>query len=158
MMRVPIPAEWLKKHNEHLSRVEPGFKPYKDWADYMRRESRHATRSPRNAPYEEVLKKEMDIGLETTLTTVSHGRALSLGEGITLAEMDVPGVLVGRSIRDFGARHAPDLQIVLIRKERDKEGAQVREAIMPSASYVFERGDVLVVMGKEKDVKRLREG
>jgi CIC family chloride channel protein len=107
---------------------------------------------------EEVLKKEMDIGLETTLTTVSHGRALSLGEGITLAEMDVPGVLVGRSIRDFGARHAPDLQIVLIRKERDKEGAQVREAIMPSASYVFERGDVLVVMGKEKDVKRLREG
>jgi CBS domain-containing protein len=106
---------------------------------------------------EEVLKKEMDIGLETTLTTISHGRSLSLSDGLTLAEMEVPSPFIGKTIQEFGERYSPDLRIVLIRKEKISEGERSRDTIMPSTAYTFERGDTIVVMGGTEDVEKLRE-
>lgn len=39
MMTVPITEKWLDGYNELLTKHEPGFKPYKDWVDYMNRQA-----------------------------------------------------------------------------------------------------------------------
>jgi len=60
MMTVPWPQERIEKHNKFMLRVEPGFKPYKDWRDMFQRGASSATRSKGGTPYAEVAKKKLD--------------------------------------------------------------------------------------------------
>jgi trk system potassium uptake protein TrkA len=85
-----------------------------------------------------------------------------LGGEYTIAQINTPGELAGKTVIEANLRGKHSINLVTIKKvrtERDeKTGFEKRvETVMgvPNPDTVLEETDVLVVMGKEKDVKKL---
>ncbi|MGH7563040.1 MAG: chloride channel protein, partial [Gemmatimonadota bacterium] len=70
-----------------------------------------------------------------------------------MSRLPVPAELVGRSLRETGLRERYGISVIAIQRI-DPTGQETRVA--PRADTVLRRGDVLVVMGEEGAVGRLR--
>lgn len=85
-----------------------------------------------------------------------------LGGEYTIAQIRTPRVFAGRTVLDVNLRGEFNLNLVTIKKvsvEKDRKTGMERpvETIVgvPTPETMLEESDVLVVMGKERDVKRL---
>ena len=70
-------------------------------------------------------------------------------------EVPVPVTMLGKSLEEVKLRQKYGVSVIAIQRI-DKSGREHR--IAPHAETVLERGDVLVVMGEERSVERLRDG
>jgi CBS domain-containing protein len=100
----------------------------------------------------ELMKRDMVAGLSGSVTATAT-EEVHLGEGFRMAELDAPGAFLGRSIRDLDVRARYGAQVLLLR--RAGPGGDALE-ILPEPDTVVERGDHLVVLGREDDLERLR--
>ena len=71
-----------------------------------------------------------------------------------MMEIDAPGELVGRSIRELGVRARYGAQILLLKRPSATGGADTL-TVVPEPDTVVERGDRMVVVGRAADLKRL---
>jgi len=76
-----------------------------------------------------------------------------LPEKERMSRLAVPPDMVGRALRDSGLRDRYEITVMAIER-MDAAGREQR--IAPRADTVLKRGDVLVVMGEEQAVQRLR--
>ncbi len=76
--------------------------------------------------------------------------SLRLGEGLTLARLETPQSLVGRSLRQADLRAAFRLTVVAIRRPEDDEDR------LPDPAEPLRQGDLLVVVGRSEDIERFR--
>ena len=76
--------------------------------------------------------------------------SLRLGEGLTLARVETPAWLVGRSLRQADLRAAYRLTVVAIRRPEDDEDR------LPDPAEPLRQGDILVVVGRSEDIERFR--
>jgi len=78
---------------------------------------------------------------------------LEVSKGCSIVELVCPGEFVGKSIRDLGVRSKYGVTIVAIHKK----GKGGEETIMnPGPNEVIDRGDILVLIGRERDIHRLK--
>jgi CIC family chloride channel protein len=102
----------------------------------------------------ELMKRDMVStlggGLQATTTEEVH-----MGQGSLMTEMEAPGEFIGRSIREIGVRARYGAQILLVRR-LSASGSDGPLELVPEPDTVIERGDHLVVMGKSRDLERLR--
>ena len=78
---------------------------------------------------------------------------LEVSKGCSIVELVCPVEFVGKSIRDLGVRSKYGVTIVAIHK-KEKGG---EETIMnPGPNEVIDRGDILVLIGRERDIHRLK--
>ncbi|MEW6439754.1 MAG: chloride channel protein [bacterium] len=77
---------------------------------------------------------------------------LHLGQGLTIARMEVPRALAGRSLRDANLRAAYHLTVVAMRHPDDTADR------LPDPAEPLAADDVLVVVGKPSDLERFRLG
>jgi trk system potassium uptake protein TrkA len=78
---------------------------------------------------------------------------LEVSKGCSIVELVCPGEFVGKSIRDLGVRSKYGVTIVAIHKK----GQGGEETIMnPGPNEVIDRGDILVLIGRERDIHRLK--
>lgn len=75
---------------------------------------------------------------------------LRLGEGLTLARLETPRSLVGRSLRQTDLRATYRLTVVAIRRPEDDEDR------LPDPAEPLREGDTLVVVGRTEDIERFR--
>jgi trk system potassium uptake protein TrkA len=80
----------------------------------------------------------------------------SLFEGLSLAQVQAPNDLVGKKIGEIKFRQKYQCNIVVIKRQpvRAKGGAAI-ENILPEPEDTIRSGDVLVVVGSEKDIEKL---
>jgi trk system potassium uptake protein TrkA len=78
---------------------------------------------------------------------------LEVSKGCSIVELVAPNQFVGKSIKDVGVRSKYGVTIVAIhRTEKGRE-----QTIMnPGPNEVIDRGDILVLIGSERDVHRLK--
>ena len=108
-------------------------------------------------PEQEVAKT---LAKELSLTGVIE--YVPLGGEYVIAQVKTPADLVGKSILDANLRSDYNLNLVTIKKiltERDAQtgSERINETVMgvPSPDTVLDETDILVVMGRERDIKRL---
>ena len=78
---------------------------------------------------------------------------LEVSKGCSIVELVCPGEFVGKSIRDLGVRSKYGVTIVAIHKK----GKGGEETIMnPGPNEVINLGDILVLIGRERDIHRLK--
>jgi CBS domain-containing protein len=70
-----------------------------------------------------------------------------------MAKLPLPHEMVGRALRETGLRERFGISVIAIQR-MDASGQETRVA--PRADTVLRRGDVLVVMGEEGALERLR--
>jgi trk system potassium uptake protein TrkA len=79
---------------------------------------------------------------------------LEVSKGCSVVELVTPGIFAGRSIRDLGVRSRYGVTIVAIRKK--SEGGE-RTVMNPGPDEVIDKGDILVMIGHDLDLRKLKD-
>ena len=110
----------------------------------------------------EVIFPERDAAVRLAQRLVSPNvlEYLELAPGFSVEELAVPDRMSGLRLREAQIREAYNINIIGIRKKvtRMVKGRMTTEEVFnvtPSLEDVIEKGDVLVVVGKQEDLDRL---
>jgi trk system potassium uptake protein TrkA len=102
----------------------------------------------------EIIRPGMDIAyrLARRLTSPDILEFLPLGREYTIAQVNAPSSFIGKSLEELGLRRRHRADVIAVRKP-EEEGF----VIVPDADFVIQENDVLVFLGKETDLAKIRE-
>jgi len=115
---------------------------------------------------DEVVNPEKEMGLRTAQKIVTPGltELIPLSENAAIAELKVPDSFIGKDIYDLRVRSRYGINVIGIRRliensvsetSGDKDEEKPRNFILTfSPEDIFDKEDILVVAGKEEDVKK----
>jgi len=95
-------------------------------------------------------ERDMALRLSYVLSTTNVMDQFFLASDYSLVELSAPLALVGKSLKELDLRNRYGVQVVIIKQTVPEE------LVFPSGDFIVKDSDVLVVMGKEKDLKRLQ--
>ena len=96
-------------------------------------------------------EKEIAHKVAKSLITPNVLDYLPLSDDYMISEMAPPNSFLGKSIADLQLRTRYHIEVIAI---RDIVCDKIN--IIPGANFVIKDGDVLVVVGKEKDIEQIR--
>ncbi len=105
------------------------------------------------------IEAEMGKRLARALVAPSVLEHVELSEGYSMIQWEVDDRFIGKSLAEVGLRSKWGLNLIGIRQRvatASKEGkAQIVERMepVPRPDYVFQKGDVLVLVGQQKDLE-----
>ncbi|MFO7494807.1 MAG: TrkA family potassium uptake protein [Desulfobacterales bacterium] len=102
----------------------------------------------------EIIRPGMDMAkrLAMQLTSPNILEFLPLEEEYTIAQVAPPVPFTGQSLRDLALRQRYGVNIIAI-----KELAPERFVMVPTADFVVKDSDLLIMIGKEADLKKIKE-
>jgi trk system potassium uptake protein TrkA len=110
----------------------------------------------------EVIYPERDAAIRLAHRLISPNvlEYLELSQGYSIEEIEVPGQFVGRPLKDASIRSNYGINVIAIKRRVTKlvrgEWKSVEEMnVNPDAEDVLQKGDVMVIVGKEEDLDRL---
>ena len=115
---------------------------------------------------DEIVNPEKEMGLRTAKKIATPGitELISLSENAAIAELKVPESFIDKNIYDLKVRSRYGINVIGIRRiientkpetDSDKDEENIRDFILTySPEDIFEKDDILVVAGKEDDVKK----
>lgn len=85
---------------------------------------------------------------------------LELAQGYSIEEIEVPGQFVGKPMKEASIRTSYGINVIAIKRRVTKlvrgEWKSVEEMnVNPDAEDILQKGDVMVIVGKEEDLDRL---
>lgn len=97
----------------------------------------------------EVVYPERDMALRLGKHLVSHNFLdyISLDNEVEIQQIPVTKAMIGRSVQEMNIRQQYGLNIIAIERERVTD-------IEVSPQYLFNEGDIIVVIGKVENIKR----
>jgi len=102
----------------------------------------------------EIIRPGMDMArrLAMRLTSPNILEFLPLGEDYTIAQIEPPPSFIGKSLRELDLRKRYEVNIIAV-KELDPE----RFVMVPDADFFFKENNILIILGKESDLAKIRE-
>ncbi|HET9529618.1 MAG TPA: TrkA family potassium uptake protein [Blastocatellia bacterium] len=99
-------------------------------------------------------EKDRAIRLANRLARVDVVEFLPLLPGYSLIEVKAPPEFVGKTLRELALRNTLKVQLVAIQTtEKDKPILK----IVPRADDVIREGDLLILLGEDRDLDRIRD-
>lgn len=99
-------------------------------------------------------EKEMAIRLAKRLARTDVVEFLPLLPGYSITEIKAPPEFVGKSLRDLALRNTLNVQLVAIEYREDGER---HINIVPAAEDRIREGDLLILLGEDRDLDRVRD-
>ncbi len=103
----------------------------------------------------EMFKREMASSMATSMENVKGFTPMPGISGLSLAEIEVPAMFIGRSCRDLDLRNRFGVTLLLVKRQKAND-SQISSTV-PDASYIFESGDTLLVMGNPGKLVQLQD-
>jgi CIC family chloride channel protein len=107
----------------------------------------------------ESFKMNLADGLSEELKTISKNKIASVSDGYSIYEKLAPANFIGKTLAELKLRNTHGLEVLMIKKESgnvlDNESKTVIK--IPDANYVIEKGDLLVVFGKDENLHKFAE-
>ncbi|WP_024336485.1 potassium channel family protein [Desulfotignum balticum] len=102
----------------------------------------------------EVIRPGMDMAgrLALRLTSPNILEFLPLAEGYTIAQVEPPKPFVGKSLMELELRKRYQVNVIAV-----KEQFPERFIMVPGADFIVKESDILVTLGKEKNLSKIRE-
>jgi CIC family chloride channel protein len=104
----------------------------------------------------ELFKRDMARGLVSAVSRESKVGLAPAVEDAVVAEIPVAAGFVGKSIRDLNIRGDFGCSILMIKHRQAGGGEKLDTA--PAPDYVFQKGDVMLVLGPGKNLRALERG
>ncbi|RMG62622.1 MAG: CBS domain-containing protein [Calditrichaeota bacterium] len=101
----------------------------------------------------EITRRNLLRETQASLAVVEKLHTVPFLDGYAIAEIPVPMSFVGKSLRSLNLRPRYGVNVLLIK--RQLPGGEFRE-IVPRPEEVLQMGDVLIAMGKQKDLRVLQ--
>lgn len=101
----------------------------------------------------EVVFPEKDMALRVA-RTLTHDNILDhvpLAEGYSIVEIAPPSSFLGKSLGELGLRNRYGVQVIVV-----KELVPENVVLVPMADYVIKDSDVLVIMGRNENLKKIQ--
>jgi trk system potassium uptake protein len=101
----------------------------------------------------DVIIPEMEIAKKVakSLTSPNMMDYIPLSEDYIISEMAPPNSFLGKTIRELGLRAKYHIEVIAV---RDVISDNVQ--MVPQADFVVKDGEVLVVIGKEADIRKIK--
>ena len=107
---------------------------------------------------------EMASRLASSLFNENVLDYIPLGEGYNIFQIKTPKSFVGKTLAEIDLRIKYNLNLITIKRVHTVKNEDTGENIVkqriygvPTASTIIEENDVLIVLGKDKDVKKIIE-
>jgi len=100
----------------------------------------------------ELLRRDMASTMAETVGNRTPARALPGVRDMSLAEIPAPPTFFGRTLGSLDIRNRYGVSLLLIKRRSGVDEEIVDE--LPDADFVFEEGDVMLVLGKEEHLER----
>ena len=102
----------------------------------------------------EIIRPGMDMAqrLALRLTSPNILEFLPLEEDYTIAQVDPPPSFIGKTLKDLNLRKRYEVYIIAV-----KELVPERFRMVPDADFTIKDSDVLVMLGRESDLKKIKE-
>jgi K+/H+ antiporter YhaU regulatory subunit KhtT len=104
----------------------------------------------------EIFKRDMARSMVSAVASDSKGESVPAAQDAVVAEVPVPSGFVGKTIKELDIRQQFGVSILMI-KQLSADGVERLEAT-PDADYAFCEGDVILAMGPNEALRRLRRG
>ncbi len=103
----------------------------------------------------ELFKRDMASGMASAARDVRSGPT-RLTDDVSLVETPVPASFVGRSLAELDLRQRYAATVLLIKQHTGLTPGGVNSS--PRPDYIFQTGDVVLVMAPDEQLERLRHG
>jgi len=103
----------------------------------------------------EMFKRETASSMSTAVEGVGRFSPMPGVAGMSMAEVAVPAVFIGRSCVDLDLRNSYGVTVLLVKQKR--EGNLQIVGKVPDGNYRFETDDRMLVMGSPSDLRRIQE-
>lgn len=100
-------------------------------------------------------EKDMAIRLASRLARKDVIDFLPIVPGYSITEVKAPAEFVGKSLRELALRNNLNVQIIAIERNRSKDNLEIN--IVPRAEDVIQSDDVLVLIGKNRDLDHITD-
>ncbi|MDY0221702.1 MAG: TrkA family potassium uptake protein [Desulfobacterium sp.] len=102
----------------------------------------------------EIIRPGLDMAQRLALKMTSPNiiEFLPLVEDFTIAQVEPPRSFIGKSIKELDLRKRYKVNIIAI-----KEMVPERVVMVPGADFLVKDRDILIILGKEKDLSEIRE-
>lgn len=100
-------------------------------------------------------EKEIAIRLASRLARKDVVDFLPLAPGYSITEVKAPPEFVGKSLRELALRNTLHVQLIAIERNRTKDNLDIN--IVPRADDVIQAEDILVLLGKNRDLDRITD-
>ncbi len=104
----------------------------------------------------ELLRRDMASGMSSSLSDRDRLHTIPGVEGMSMAEVPVPASFAGRTIEELAIRRRHNVTILLVKRRNEASQEVVNK--LPTAHFVFEEGDVLLVMGEDRHLLDFERG
>jgi K+/H+ antiporter YhaU regulatory subunit KhtT len=104
----------------------------------------------------EIFKRDMARSMVSAVASNGKSEIVPTAQDAVVAEVAVPAAFIGKTIRELNIRQEFGVSILMI-KQFSPDGIERLEAT-PDASYTFSEGDVILAMGPNDALRRLRRG
>jgi CIC family chloride channel protein len=104
----------------------------------------------------EVFKRDMAGSMASALTPEGTQGLMPAASDTVVAEIGVPARFIGRTIRELNIRQDYGVSVLMVKRTSD-DGEEQLDA-SPTADYVFQLGDVMLVLGRDAEIPHLRRG
>ncbi|MFH2132829.1 MAG: chloride channel protein [bacterium] len=106
-----------------------------------------------DAYHKEIERKDIASTLADKIQLSSSRRDVYFMEGYSISEIPVPGLFVGKSIRELNIRANYGVDVLSIQQQK-KQGVEINA--FPDPNYVLESDDVLTVAGLSSKLNLIR--
>lgn len=106
----------------------------------------------------EIFKKDLAGGMHSIVTGMERDRTIEVFDTHQIVETTISDQFVGKTIRELDVRNRFGVEVILIRKrgDADADDPSARPGALPTADYVFEEGDNVLILGEEENIERFR--
>ncbi len=100
-----------------------------------------------------IVYPEMEMGIKLARSMVISGlvEEIPFAEGYSIVELEVPGHLVGKNLRESDLRNRFGITVLAV-----KRGGEV--IVNPKAGEMLKEGDTILILGREERIMQLSGG
>jgi CIC family chloride channel protein len=100
----------------------------------------------------EIKKKEITNRILSKLKFTPEKSEITIDKNYVIAEIDPPAEMVNKSLIMLELRKQYGIEVLMVKKKPPKENIP-----FPSADYIIEEEDTLVISGKRENIKKIRK-
>jgi trk system potassium uptake protein TrkA len=97
-------------------------------------------------------EKDMAVRVARGLSRPNILDFIPLEEDYNLIQVGPPSAFIGKSLKDLNLRASYNVYVIAV-----KELVPENFILVPPASFVIKKSDILMMLGKSKDIKRIEE-
>jgi trk system potassium uptake protein TrkA len=97
-------------------------------------------------------EKDMAVRVARGLSRPNILDFIPLEEDYNLIQVGPPSAFIGKSLKDLNLRASYNVYVIAV-----KELVPENFILVPPASFVIKKSDILMILGKSKDIKRIEE-